>query len=62
MGYLNFCDGKGFSMQIMIYSAFAFYGSFGVMICALIPVSLSRIVAAAKPKSYDKVNNYLKIN
>uniref|UniRef100_A0A7E4UWA7 G_PROTEIN_RECEP_F1_2 domain-containing protein n=1 Tax=Panagrellus redivivus TaxID=6233 RepID=A0A7E4UWA7_PANRE len=55
MGYINLSDRKRFSVSVMTYSAFAFYGSFGVMICALVPVSLSRVVAAAKPKSYDKL-------
>ncbi|KHJ85913.1 hypothetical protein OESDEN_14351 [Oesophagostomum dentatum] len=32
----------------MTYSAFAFYGSFGVMVCALVPISLSRVVALTK--------------
>uniref|UniRef100_A0AC34GQQ2 G-protein coupled receptors family 1 profile domain-containing protein n=1 Tax=Panagrolaimus sp. ES5 TaxID=591445 RepID=A0AC34GQQ2_9BILA len=55
MGYVNLSDRQQFSVKIMTYSAFAFYGSFGVMICALVPVSLSRVVAASKPKTYDKL-------
>lgn len=55
MGYVNLSDRQQFSVNVMTYSAFAFYGSFGVMICALVPVSLSRVVAASKPKTYDKV-------
>lgn len=56
IGYINLTNGRYLSMQVMTYSALAFYGSFGVMICALVPISLSRIVAASKPQAYDKVS------
>ncbi|KAE9550370.1 hypothetical protein FO519_006411 [Halicephalobus sp. NKZ332] len=55
MGYVNLSDRQQLSVRVMTYSAFAFYGSFGVMICALVPVSLSRVMAASKPKTYDKL-------
>ncbi|KAI1725622.1 hypothetical protein DdX_02290 [Ditylenchus destructor] len=55
IGYINLTNGRYLSMQVMTYSALAFYGSFGVMICALVPISLSRIVAASKPQAYDKL-------
>ncbi|TMS37330.1 hypothetical protein L596_004283 [Steinernema carpocapsae] len=55
MGYANIADRKTFSPTVMSYSALAFYGSFGVMVCALVPVSISRVVAASKPKTYDKL-------
>lgn len=62
MGYLNLAarQNQKIDIRIMTYSAFAFYGSFGVMICALVPVSLSRVVAASKPKLYDKVTQNIK--
>ncbi|KAL6724435.1 hypothetical protein Aduo_019326 [Ancylostoma duodenale] len=50
MGYINVEDDKKlFSFRVMTYSAFAFYGSFGVMVCALVPISLSRVIALTKP-------------
>ncbi|KAK0397753.1 hypothetical protein QR680_002253 [Steinernema hermaphroditum] len=55
MGYANITDRKQFSPTVMAYSALAFYGSFGVMVCALVPVSISRVVAASNPKIYDKL-------
>uniref|UniRef100_A0A915CZX5 G protein-coupled receptor n=1 Tax=Ditylenchus dipsaci TaxID=166011 RepID=A0A915CZX5_9BILA len=55
MGYINLTNGGNFSIRVMTYSALAFYGSFGVMVCALVPISLSRIVAASRPKAYDKL-------
>ncbi|CAD5216454.1 unnamed protein product [Bursaphelenchus okinawaensis] len=55
MGYVNLSAHFRFPVSIMTYSAFAFYGSFGIMICALVPVSISRIVAASKPKTYDRL-------
>lgn len=61
MGYLNLHGRHArryINRQVMTYSAFAFYGSFGVMICALVPVSLSRVVAAGKPQIYEKVRKH----
>lgn len=59
MGYVNLTqnDRHQISSAIMTYSAFAFYGSFGVLIFALVPVSVSRVVAASQPKVYDQVSN-----
>lgn len=58
MGYVNLSqnDHNQISSAIMTYSAFAFYGSFGVLIFALVPVSLSRVIAASQPKVYDQVH------
>ncbi|CAD5222347.1 unnamed protein product [Bursaphelenchus xylophilus] len=55
MGYVNLSSHFHIPISVMSYSAFAFYGSFGVMICALVPVSLSRIVAASRPRTYDRI-------
>uniref|UniRef100_A0AC34RIL6 G-protein coupled receptors family 1 profile domain-containing protein n=1 Tax=Panagrolaimus sp. JU765 TaxID=591449 RepID=A0AC34RIL6_9BILA len=55
MGYLNLGDRQRFSVRVMTYSAFAFYGSFGVMVCGLVPISLSRVFAASKPKVYNRL-------
>ncbi|KAI6239122.1 Phospholipid/glycerol acyltransferase domain-containing protein [Aphelenchoides fujianensis] len=54
MGYINLSDRNQFSTAVMTYSAFAFYGSFGILICALVPVSISRVIAASQPKIYDQ--------
>ncbi|CAJ0609140.1 unnamed protein product [Cylicocyclus nassatus] len=51
MGYIN-VDNK-FSFGLMTHSTFAFYGSFGVMVCALVPISLSRVIALTKPHLYN---------
>lgn len=60
MGYLNLSENERnqISSVIMTYSAFAFYGSFGMLIFALVPVSVSRVVAASQPKVYDQVSNF----
>lgn len=57
LGFVNLTQGDyhQISSAIMTYSAFAFYGSFGVLIFALVPVSISRIVAASQPKVYNQV-------
>jgi hypothetical protein len=55
MGYINLTDRSQISNTVMAYSAFAFYGSFGLLIFALVPVSLSRVLAASRPKVYDQV-------
>ncbi|KAL6724438.1 hypothetical protein Aduo_019329 [Ancylostoma duodenale] len=50
MGYINVQGGKmPFSIGLMVYSVFIFYGSFGVMVCALVPISLSRVISLTKP-------------
>ncbi|KAI6177495.1 hypothetical protein M3Y97_00913800 [Aphelenchoides bicaudatus] len=56
MGYVNLTenDHHHISSAIMSYLAFSFYGSFGILIFALIPVSVSRVMAASKPKVYDQ--------
>jgi hypothetical protein len=61
MGYVNLTENDGNQVlgAIRAYSAFAFYGSFGVLIFALVPVSLSRVVAASQPKVYDRVGNII---
>jgi len=43
-------------LGILTQSALCFYGSFGVLVAALLPVSFSRIVAAWWPKHYEKVS------
>ncbi|VDM74315.1 unnamed protein product [Strongylus vulgaris] len=50
MGFINVEDNKKhFSFGLMTYILLAFYGSFGVMVCALVPISLSRVIALTKP-------------
>ncbi|KAI6218449.1 hypothetical protein M3Y95_01165400 [Aphelenchoides besseyi] len=53
MGYVNL-DRSHISSTLMAWSAIAYYGSFGLLICALIPISISRVVAASQPKIYDQ--------
>uniref|UniRef100_A0A1I7WUG9 G_PROTEIN_RECEP_F1_2 domain-containing protein n=1 Tax=Heterorhabditis bacteriophora TaxID=37862 RepID=A0A1I7WUG9_HETBA len=54
MGFINVNDNeKRFSISLMTYSSFAFCGSFGIMICALVPISISRILALSKPGIYS---------
>ncbi|VDM62833.1 unnamed protein product [Angiostrongylus costaricensis] len=56
MGYINVENNKKlFSFRVMTYSAFAFYGSFGVMVCALVSISLSRVIALNKPHLSNRV-------
>ncbi|RCN36923.1 hypothetical protein ANCCAN_17186 [Ancylostoma caninum] len=49
----NYCQLVGFEpyerIKLMVYSVFIFYGSFGVMVCALVPISLSRVISLTKP-------------
>ncbi|CAJ0583469.1 unnamed protein product, partial [Mesorhabditis spiculigera] len=56
MGFVNVeKNGRLFSMELLTFCALAFYGSFGVMVCALTPISLSRILAASCPAVYEKL-------
>uniref|UniRef100_A0A914USY0 G protein-coupled receptor n=1 Tax=Plectus sambesii TaxID=2011161 RepID=A0A914USY0_9BILA len=45
-----------FSFRVLKVTALAFYGgSFGMMVCALVPVSISRLVAATRPQLYERL-------
>ncbi|CAD6188865.1 unnamed protein product [Caenorhabditis auriculariae] len=52
MGYINMNDEHRIPSHILYYLALAFYGSFGVMICALVPISISRVLALTRPSLY----------
>ncbi|PAV88205.1 hypothetical protein WR25_05225 isoform B [Diploscapter pachys] len=53
MGYVNVFDDHNIPTQILYYMGLAFYGSFGIMIWALVPISVSRILALTKPVLYS---------
>ncbi|PAV91591.1 hypothetical protein WR25_20754 [Diploscapter pachys] len=55
MGYVNVFDDHNIPTQILYYMGLAFYGSFGIMIWALVPISVSRILALTKPVLYSYV-------
>ncbi|CAB3400597.1 unnamed protein product [Caenorhabditis bovis] len=52
MGYINVNDTHNIPITFLYYMTLAFYGSFGTMICALVPISLSRVLALSNTKLY----------
>ncbi|CAI4223946.1 unnamed protein product [Auanema sp. JU1783] len=56
MGYINILDLQTkLSVSMMTYSALAFYGSFGVMIWAVLPISISRVLALTHSGAYKSL-------
>ncbi|CAI5455025.1 unnamed protein product [Caenorhabditis angaria] len=53
MGYINVDRDHHFPSVFLYYMTLAFYGSFGTMICALVPISLSRVMALSKTSLYS---------
>ncbi|PIC15172.1 hypothetical protein B9Z55_022251 [Caenorhabditis nigoni] len=52
MGYINVNDDHHIPSQFLYYMTLAFYGSFGTMICAIVPISLSRVLALSNAAMY----------
>uniref|UniRef100_A0A1I7SZT2 G_PROTEIN_RECEP_F1_2 domain-containing protein n=1 Tax=Caenorhabditis tropicalis TaxID=1561998 RepID=A0A1I7SZT2_9PELO len=52
MGYINVNDDHHIPSQFLYYMTLAFYGSFGTMICAIVPISLSRVLALSNAALY----------
>ncbi|CCD69982.1 G_PROTEIN_RECEP_F1_2 domain-containing protein [Caenorhabditis elegans] len=53
MGYINVNDDHHIPSQFLYYMTLAFYGSFGTMICAIVPISLSRVLALSNASLYS---------
>ncbi|CAP20737.2 Protein CBG24032 [Caenorhabditis briggsae] len=55
MGYINVNDDHHIPSQFLYYMTLAFYGSFGTMICAIVPISLSRVLALSNASVYTTI-------
>ncbi|EGT54810.1 hypothetical protein CAEBREN_30054 [Caenorhabditis brenneri] len=55
MGYINVNNHHNIPSKFLYYMTLAFYGSFGIMICAIVPISLSRVLALSNTTPFPKM-------
>ncbi|CAL2052817.1 unnamed protein product [Caenorhabditis brenneri] len=55
MGYINVNNHHNIPSKFLYYMTLAFYGSFGIMICAIVPISLSRVLAVSNTTPFPKM-------